>query len=409
MTLHSRALSASLLAVSALLPAASALPPSVTVTELPVLGGIESSANAISDSGFVVGSIRLSNSNSVAFRYRDGLLENLGNLGTTNHTQALGVNDAGDVVGEAANSSNFNGATQRGWILLAASPTQTLQHLSALGTTVLQGYDLTNNGIVLGTADRGSSQGIYAYTWSQSGTNPVSQPPNIACTYAFGRGVNINGNVVGYITANACTDHEPFFTTQNVTILLPTLGGRNSDAMDINDNNVIVGQSQTPDGKYRAVVWNFNQETQQWVITRLPTPFTTSSFALALNNNGDIVGYHILPSGRASACIWRDGLYYDLTAVSQSPGYRPTIATDINNNGQISAQGFTPANQLRALVLNPFCIGDFNADGGVDGRDLAEFFQVWETGENSADVNLDGSIDGQDVERFFERWERGEC
>lgn len=405
-----RTLSSSLLFTAALLPvAACALPPSVIVREIPDLGGIESSANAISDSGFVVGSIRLSNSQTIAFRFRNGNLENLGTLGETTFSQALGVNDAGDVVGEAANVSNFNGSTQRGWLVLASSPSQALEPLSAPGTTVLQGYDITNNGIVLGTANRGSGQGIYAYTWNQSGANPVTQPPNIACTFAFGRGVNILGNVVGYITANACTDHEPFFTTQDTTILLPTLGGRNSDAMDINDNNVIVGQSQTSDGKYRAVVWNFNQQTSQWEVTRLPSPVDRSSYALAINNSGDIVGYYLMANNRAAAAIWRDGIFYDLTTVSQTPGYRPIIATDINNLGQISAQGFTPTAQLRALLLNPFCIGDFNADGGVDGRDIGDFFQVWETGDDLADTNLDGSIDGQDVQRFFERWERGEC
>jgi hypothetical protein len=53
------------------------------------------------------------------------------------------------------------------------------------------------------------------------------------------------------------------------------------------------------------------------------------------------------------------------------------------------------------------CIGDYNRDGGVDGRDFEDFFIGWGEGVAQADVNQDGGVDGADVETFFAAWEAG--
>jgi hypothetical protein len=58
-------------------------------------------------------------------------------------------------------------------------------------------------------------------------------------------------------------------------------------------------------------------------------------------------------------------------------------------------------------VLDITCPSDFNADGGIDGEDVAFFFSAWENGDPSADVSFDGGVDGADVSVFFERWENG--
>ncbi len=60
-----------------------------------------------------------------------------------------------------------------------------------------------------------------------------------------------------------------------------------------------------------------------------------------------------------------------------------------------------------ALTITPFCLADFNQDGGADGADVEAFFDAWEAGSPAADVNGDGGIDGADVEVFFRRWEAG--
>lgn len=55
------------------------------------------------------------------------------------------------------------------------------------------------------------------------------------------------------------------------------------------------------------------------------------------------------------------------------------------------------------------CAADFNQDGGIDGSDIAAFFEAFEGGAQCGDVNQDGGIDGSDIATFFGLWEQGGC
>ena len=70
-----------------------------------------------------------------------------------------------------------------------------------------------------------------------------------------------------------------------------------------------------------------------------------------------------------------------------------------------NACGITRSSLTR--VVAPPCIGDHNADGGVDGVDVEVFYSDWEAGLVEADVNRDGGIDGSDIDTFFVAWEAG--
>ncbi|MBS0198156.1 MAG: immunoglobulin domain-containing protein [Planctomycetes bacterium] len=61
------------------------------------------------------------------------------------------------------------------------------------------------------------------------------------------------------------------------------------------------------------------------------------------------------------------------------------------------------------LSVEPFCVGDYNQDGGWDGSDVQAFFDAWEISSDSADVNGDGGIDGDDIQCFFIAWEVSGC
>lgn len=52
---------------------------------------------------------------------------------------------------------------------------------------------------------------------------------------------------------------------------------------------------------------------------------------------------------------------------------------------------------------------DVNGDGGIDGADVSDFFDVWDAGDPSGDFNEDGGVDGSDVSDFFVAWEGGRC
>jgi hypothetical protein len=68
-----------------------------------------------------------------------------------------------------------------------------------------------------------------------------------------------------------------------------------------------------------------------------------------------------------------------------------------------------PARRPVLIVEFARCPADFNQDGGVDGGDVADFFETWSQGASAADVNLDGGVDGSDIDAFFVPWEAGGC
>lgn len=55
------------------------------------------------------------------------------------------------------------------------------------------------------------------------------------------------------------------------------------------------------------------------------------------------------------------------------------------------------------------CAADFDANGGVDGGDLAAFFADFEQGLPCADVDGNGGVDGGDLGLFFTLFEAGGC
>lgn len=57
----------------------------------------------------------------------------------------------------------------------------------------------------------------------------------------------------------------------------------------------------------------------------------------------------------------------------------------------------------------PACPADFDNNGGVDGGDLAAFFEDFEAGELCADVDRNGGVDGGDLAAFFVTFEAGGC
>lgn len=57
----------------------------------------------------------------------------------------------------------------------------------------------------------------------------------------------------------------------------------------------------------------------------------------------------------------------------------------------------------------PACPADFDGNGGVDGGDLAAFFEAFESGDACADVDGNGGVDGGDLGSFFTAFESGGC
>jgi probable HAF family extracellular repeat protein len=122
-----------------------------TETDLGTLGGALSQAEAVNDSGIVVGGSTTSGDEFHAFRY-DPVSDTMTDLDALDGYQstAYGVNDSGNVVGR----SFVSGGGQRGFFYWPTNRSMT--DLGPLGTAnYLGATDINNSNLVVGFADGG--------------------------------------------------------------------------------------------------------------------------------------------------------------------------------------------------------------------------------------------------------------
>ncbi len=117
--------------------------------------------------------------------------------------------------------------------------------------------------------------------------------------------------------------------------LLPSLGGTNSRAWDINDSGQIVGTAELPtDAGSHGVLW------EDGVVTDLGVwgAPTDLSHAQAINNQGQIVGYsEIVATGAREAVLWAPDL--TMRNLGQEMGaFGSSIPWDINEQGEVCGQ-----------------------------------------------------------------------
>jgi probable HAF family extracellular repeat protein len=106
---------------------------------------------------------------------------------------------------------------------------------------------------------------------------------------------------------------------------LGTLGGRNSEASDINESGDIVGWSDTASGGTHAFVYRDGK------MLDLGTLGGANSYASAVNSAGDIVGSSGTPSGAVHAFLYKNGVMLDLGTL----GGLNSEASDINDSGVV--------------------------------------------------------------------------
>lgn len=160
------------------------------------------------------------------------------------------------------------------------------------------------------------------YTWQNGVATPI--PGLAGCNGPMGI------NNLGHLAV--AVNGRPYFYHNGIVTDLGLYAGQSAYAGDINIDDVIVGNSNSPiSGRPRGLIWK--NGTVAEVPGRGPGgTYGTgeSSQASAINDSGQIVGTYNHGMPNCSAMMWQEGVAVPLP---NSPGFSMGWALDINNSG----------------------------------------------------------------------------
>jgi probable HAF family extracellular repeat protein len=240
--------------------------------------GEYSSASGINDAGEVAGQANIAESIVPFVRTATGVLGRIPLLPGDNCGQAFGINKHGHVVGY---SSGPNGARAFLWTRKIG-----VHNLGVLpGGNYSRACDLNDSDEVAGTS--GSAAGKRAVLWTKTGdVRDLGTLPGYASSEASA--INNNGDVVGY--SKGPRGIRAFLWTQATGMqdLGALAGGNSSQALGINDMGVVVGSSTSSSGD-RAFIWTKQTGMRDLNDSAAVTSGVVFVEAHAINNTGQIL------------------------------------------------------------------------------------------------------------------------
>jgi probable HAF family extracellular repeat protein len=301
------------------------------VTDLGTLGGTESHAYDINDSGTVVGSAYLADGTAHAFVfYGRGLLHDLGTFGGRS-SEALGVNDYGQIVGFACAADNYPHA-------FLSDGSTSKQDLHKAGAYSSYARDINNQGKIVGDSDSSATQAAI-FLGNNQITKINCNSPSIA------EAVNDNGWLVGF--SNYGGRDRPFLFDGVTINYLGSLGGNFGYAYDINNKGQIVGMSADSSNHGRAFMADGAGSLQNLDSLGL------GSSALAINNEGTVVGYYFKAvADHAFVYDSTNGMQDLNEMIAPDSGWILNQAQGVNNFGQIVGDGVI-GGETHAFLLTP--------------------------------------------------------
>jgi probable HAF family extracellular repeat protein len=305
------------------------------ITDLGVIeGGYESQANGVNSKGEIAGVFTNAtpDANSMyglgyqarAFFWQNGVMQDLGTLGTGTDAEAILINERGQVVG---------------WSYVSSA------QIVCLG---LQPITLATDSFIWdkknGMRDLGGLGGM--------------------CTMAAD--LNNRGQVVGFSDLNGDAVEHAFLWDGSIHDLGGSLGGQQSGAFAVNDAGEAVGFANlTGDTLYHAALWK-----HAGMITDLGVVGSDQcSYARSINSKVQVVGNSRPDCASDSGIrpfLWDDGSIFDLNTLI--PPGSPLVlhfAQNINDRGEIVAYGVDVNGNGRTALLIP-CDEDHS---GVEGCD----------------------------------------
>lgn len=346
-----------------------------SITDLGTLGGIFSRAFDINDSGQVVGAAADSSGATRAFVYSSGGMSDLGTLGGGSAT-AYGINNRGQIVGGSATAT----ASSHAFVYSNGA----MRDLGVLGGDLSTAYAINNAGVIVGQSSlrpfnpQAPDPNTYAFMYKSGEMTQLS--PN----FSSARGISDSGQAAGYSFVPGTIPPRPngaLFASGGVT-LMGTLEGpspnpaspfASSSATAVNNAGQAVGASSVSDN-------GGGQQTHAFLYANgkmadLGTlPGLTNSAAVDINNRGQIIGNSdgFLSNGASvtRSFLYENGSMTDLGQLSAvlAAGWNIDAVSAINNLGQIVGYG-THNGQQRGFILSLLTAPEI--DGGNAALALA--------------------------------------
>lgn len=324
-------------------PAAPFSPPGYTLQVLP------GEAYALSNTGWVVGTLTDTSGDSAAYRWRAGQTEILPDFGTGHFrgSRALAVNDLGQVVGTAGvfGERQFSGYSPA--VLFGAGEPQILGVVSGVDGNA---NDINNAGQIAGTGWHDNLL-FGAFVWDGQIHALPSLPGLGGATQALA--INESGVVAGWeqpLVSVADEGPTAIIWINGTPRALTAHGTVSSQSLDINDTGIAVGWIGPPVGPYQSPP---SMAPVSWDTAKggaaVPLAPGVLGTATAINGAGIAVG----DSQSGFALLYGGGQAFRLqNLVLRLDGWSIVRATDINDAGQILVRAVRNGNAV-SLLLTP--------------------------------------------------------
>jgi probable HAF family extracellular repeat protein len=293
--------------------------------------------------------------NAIATLYSGGNAISLGTLGDSDSSFAQAINDSGHVVGYDWFGSGMAHA------FLYSNGRMTDIHSASLFPSGSTAQGINNSDQVVGY---GWVNGAEDHAFLYNGGQTVDLG-TLGGNESMALGINDAGQVVGHSTTTSGVVHAFLYSNGKITDLGMPSGAVSSSALAINRTGQIVGEIGINNSSHAALY-----SGGVWTDLGTVAGATLGALATAINDAGEIIGQAtfpkvlIRPASPGKRALYKpsfrvgfvvqNGALVDLnTLIPTNSGYAITGAVGINDLGEILCSAQTSQSASRAVVLTP--------------------------------------------------------